>query len=245
MNNKKPVVMLSFLVVAGLSVTMLFQNCQQSKVVQAKSTATTAASNTGGSLPLSTDQSTSSYASSTQSDAVASDCSSSQAFFQTTVVNIGSDALFCIEYQLDMPAGNARVGEANYCDSASKFRASSWPYSVANRSFTSPVIYTRNHATYVPGTFTIVVKDNQGAIYRSNPIVIKRSGYADCKVTTAAAPSQPTYNIPTGTCGWAPGTIFSPAPSNLQPYMPTYACTTSIKGQLASSSVGTFKCVCN
>lgn len=163
------------------------------------------------------------------------DCSKSDSVLNLEVTNAGSDILVCPEYDLDMPANHPRKGESFRCSSNNfVVPPSTWTYDSGNRKWTASEVVS-NSAYLVPGSFYVVVKDNQGKIYKSAAAVIKRTGYANCQTSSAV------YKR----CAWSGGIVIGPTPN--------YAITTNQSCQYgteryqhvdASGNVYNYQCNC-
>jgi hypothetical protein len=162
------------------------------------------------------------------------DCSLADSSYSYQIDQAGTDILLCQEYTLDMPVGSPRRGEKKLCTDPSQFTTPSadWVYNTADRRWNKNT-QTRNHSYLVPGDYILVVKDNQGKIFRSNLLRVRHYGYSNCMTPSSSGSS--TTSI---TCSWS-GDDFSPA----QP--PTSDCNqnrANVK-ELGASGVE-YTCVC-
>lgn len=233
----------------------LFQNCQEvsgdnfsKNSVGNNSSSSELASNNNSNAQAQVSSSSFPSAPVTNSDANAlkvsylangstsSDCSKSDSILSLEVTNAGSDILVCPEFNLDMPAGHPRKGESYACTNSNSFVVppSSWKYDSGARKWTATEVVS-NSAYLVPGSFYVVVKDNQGKIYKSAAAVIKRVGYANCQTSSA----------PYKKCNWSGGIVIGPTPN--------YAITTNQSCQYGTEryrhvdeygNVYNFQCIC-
>lgn len=165
------------------------------------------------------------------------DCSKGDAKLTLEVSNAGSDILVCPEYSLDMPTGHPRKGETFKCGNDNfVVPPTSWKYDAGARKWTASEVVS-NSAYLVPGSFYVVVKDNQGNIYKSGAAVLKRSGYANCQVNSSAYTNK--------RCAWSGGIVIGPTPN--------YAVVTNQSCQYgteryqhidSSGSVRNYQCIC-
>lgn len=243
-----------FMILTAISaVGFLFQNCQEvsgdnfSKNSIGKNASTTdQASSSNSQVQVSSssfptdpvsgpDTSTTLKVSYLAAGSTSIDCSKADSVLNLEVTNAGSDILVCSEYDLDMPAGHPRKGESYACTSNSfVVPPASWKYDSGARKWIASEVVS-NSAYLVPGSFYVVVKDNQGKIYKSAAAVIKRSGYANCQTNSAA------YKR----CAWSGGIVIGPTPN--------YAIVTNQSCQYgnetyrhtdASGNVYNYKCIC-
>ncbi len=166
-----------------------------------------------------------------QSETAAVDCSRADSFLNWEIFNAESTVSACIEYQLDMPVSSSRYGEKFKCVNQSDFKIVSgvYDYDLESHHFASHRTYTLNHSEYVPGSFTLVVRDGHGGEFRSNPVVLKRPGAVDCRVNTSAGL----------TCEWV-GTDFSPSVGP-----PKAVCSEANQGQKMTNRNGAlYSCIC-
>lgn len=164
------------------------------------------------------------------------DCSLADSSYSYQIDQAGTDILLCQEYTLDMPAGSPRRGEKKLCDDPSKFTTPSaeWIYNTADRRWNKDT-QTRNHTYLVPGDYTLVVKDNQGKIFRSNLLRIRHYGYSNCMAPNTSGTGGSATSV---SCSWS-GEDFSPA----QP--PTSACNQNRKNVKEFGASGIeYTCVC-
>ena len=169
------------------------------------------------------------------SGTASSDCSKGDAKLTLEVSNAGSDILVCAEYNLDMPAGHPRKGETFKCANDNfVVPPTSWKYDSGARKWTASEVVS-NSAYLVPGSFYVLVKDNQGNVYKSAAAVIKRPGYANCQINSSA------YKR----CAWSGGIVIGPTPN--------YAVVTNQSCQYgteryqhvdSSGAVHNYQCIC-
>lgn len=167
--------------------------------------------------------------------AAQTDCSSPDAIISQDVQNSDANITVCAQFELDMPASSHRYGQKYYCDSPEKFvrPPGSWVYDSANRRWLIPTEKLTNHAYLVPGKFWTVIKDAQGNVILSNPIVIKRTNNENCLVAAASGSSSSgggsgsssgssggssgsssgSSSTPTRTCRWSGGIVIGPTPN--------------------------------
>lgn len=168
------------------------------------------------------------------------DCSLADSNYSYQIDQAGTDIVLCQEYTLDMPSGSPRRGEKKICDDPTQFTTPSadWIYNTADRQWTKNT-QTRNHTYLVPGDYTLVVKDNQGKIFRSNLLRIRHYGYSNCMMATSNNNSSTNSGAKSSvSCSWS-GEDFSPA----QP--PTSACSESkVSVKEFGASGIEYTCVC-
>lgn len=170
------------------------------------------------------------------------DCSQNGSFLMMRVENAPSNILTCAEFVLDMPAGHPRKNEQYFCDLPGKFKEpdSSWTYDSAVRVWRTveePYPVT-NSSFIVPGTYWLVVKDQTGAIHRSNAIKIARKDSGNCLQSSSSGVVSSGGGA-VAACRWS-GIVAGPEA------VPTQTCNQSVAGSVAKNNRGTtFTCVCN
>lgn len=125
------------------------------------------------------------------------DCSRDDATMSQEIINAGADILICAEYKLGVSAKNKRYNEQYQCDTSTKFNLpdSSWVYNQQTRSWKSGVTRLRNNQHIVPGSYTLVVKDHIGQIYKSESAKVVRSGSDNCDAAIIS-PVRPPAVVP-------------------------------------------------
>lgn len=255
-----------YLIVAASALGLLFQNCQgttfknmetSDRDAQLRELSSAGINNSISDNGSSVAESSSIVESNSTSDKLAlkvvhstspstqSDCSQPDARISTVISNVGSDILVCGEYVLDLPAGNPRHGTSFTCRNQDfVLPPANWTYNQSQRQWTaSEAVSNSNYL--VPGSYVVVVKDNQGKIYRSTPAIIKRAGYNDCLVSSKSASSSGSTATTAKRCNWSGGIVIGPTPN--------YAIATNQICQLgtetyshidSSGSTHNYRCIC-
>jgi hypothetical protein len=207
------------LIISTSALGLLFQNCQGANFKNAgfstsPSSSSSTQSSTSSSLGLS--GSSSAIQSNEESESLKVDhitsamaqtnCSQPNSTITTTISNAGSDILVCPEYSLDLPAGNPRKGESVTCrDNDFVKPPANWAYNYGDKKWTGSE-NVNNSLYLVPGSYRVAVKDNQGRVYRSGLAIIKRTGYSNCLVSSAAS-------SPAKQCNWSGEIVIGPTPN--------------------------------
>lgn len=232
----------------------LFQNCQDASQANFKADALRSSSSAQASENTNTTEATSSsnnqlssLANNTTLKITASsttgaqtDCSRDDASISQEILNAGADILVCAEFKLDMPSTSKRFGESFLCDSTYKFTLppAAWKYDQAKRSWSAPIEKLKNHPYLVPGSYRIVIKDNTGAIYRSEEVKVKKANSESC-FTSSTSSGTTSPSSSTGTsCYWS-GIVIGPEAT------PSSTCSANTVGAKGTNDRGTqFTCVC-